>query len=323
MPDNSPNVQWKTSNGHVTQSKFKKYSSLIPKTEELSKRTLVFELEGALLKSSSLFPYFMLVAFEYAGIFRALILLLLYPIVCLVSKEVGLKWMVFLCFVGIRKEKYRIGSAVLPKFFLEDVACEGYEVVKSCEVKIGVSNLPRIMVEGFLKDYIGVKAVVGRELKEVWGYYVGLMEDKKAGAGGIVSEFLGEEILGSCAIGLGCFSKSLDQQIFRHCKEVYLVTEAEKRKWQILPREKHHKPLIFHDGRLAFRPTPLATLAMFMWLPLGFFLVLIRLIAGLLLPYKMASFILALTGTRLNVSKPDEHSITSSKNGEKPGGQYG
>jgi len=44
---------------------------------------------------------------------------------------------------------------------------------------------------------------------------------------------------------------------------IYLVSEAEKKTWQILPRKKLSKPLIFHDERLAFRPGPIATLAMF------------------------------------------------------------
>lgn len=56
----------------------------------------------------------------------------------------------------------------------------------------------------------------------------------------------------------------------------------------LMPREKYPKPLIFHDGRLAFLPTPLATLSMFMWLPLGILLAIFRLFIGICLPYKMA-----------------------------------
>ena len=51
---------------------------------------------------------------------------------------------------------------------------------------------------------------------------------------------------------------------------MYSVSEAEKRRWHPLPSSKYPKPLVFHDGRIAFRPTPLAALCMFVWLPLGF-----------------------------------------------------
>ncbi|KAF2291460.1 hypothetical protein GH714_024413 [Hevea brasiliensis] len=243
------------SNSHANHSTLQKHYSLIHNSKRsFSNQTiLVFDLEAALLKSSSLFPYFMLVAFEAGGLIRALILLLSYPFLCSVGKELGLKIMTFISFVGIRKSKFRAGTAVLPKFFLEDVGCEGFDLVMCCARKIGVSKLPRIMVEGFLKDYIGVEAVLARDMKEV-----------------------------------------------------YSVTEAERRNWRFLPRERYPKPLIFHDGRLSFRPSAFATIAMFMWLPFGFLLSIFRITVGLLLPFEMSSSILAFTGTISVISKPSQ-----------------
>lgn len=69
----------------------------------------------------------------------------------------------------------------------------------------------------------------------------------------------------------------------------------------IMPRERYPKPLIFHDGRLAFFPTPLATLTMFMWLPFGIILVIFRFSAALLLPCKMAKFLILATGGKLKL----------------------
>lgn len=43
-------------------------------------------------------------------------------------------------------------------------------------------------------------------------------------------------------------------------------------------------PVIFHDGRLAKRPTPLTALLILLWIPLGIVLVAIRIGVGLLLP---------------------------------------
>ncbi|KAM7253046.1 hypothetical protein ACFE04_025664 [Oxalis oulophora] len=319
----STTFPWKFNNGHqVTLSKYQKYSPLLHKKSDLSKQTLIFELEGVLLKSFSFFPYFMLVTLETSGLFRAFILFLLYPFICFFHKELRLKLMVFLCFFGIRKENFRMGTAVLPKLLLEDVATQGYEMVMTCGKRIGVSSLPHVMVEGFLKDYIGVDAVVGRELKAVWGVYIGLMEEKKTSD--VLSEILtsDQHNLGTSPIGMACFNKSLDHQIFKQCKEVYLVTKAEKRKWQILPKEKRQKPLIFHDGRIAFRPTSLNTLFMFMWLPLGFWLCVIRMSVGLLLPYKLSNFMLALFGNRLTVYAPENSNSSASNNEKQAGSLY-
>ncbi|CAI9769336.1 unnamed protein product [Fraxinus pennsylvanica] len=126
-------------------------------------------MEEALLKSSSLFPYFMLVAFEAGSLIRALVLFLSYPFVCLFGKEIGIRIMVLICFCGIKKANYRLGRSVLPKFFLKDVGYEGFQVVMKYKKKVAVSDMPNLMVEGFLRDCLDVNAVVGRDLKVVFG----------------------------------------------------------------------------------------------------------------------------------------------------------
>lgn len=70
----------------------------------------------------------------------------------------------------------------------------------------------------------------------------------------------------------------------------------------VLPRSKYPKPLVFHDGRLAFLPTPLATLSMFLWLPLGILLAIFRLLVGIYLPYKLAIFFGTLSGVQFWIS---------------------
>lgn len=81
-------------------------------------------------------------------------------------------------------------------------------------------------------------------------------------------------------------------------QELYLVTESEKRKWHPLPREKYPNPLIFHDGRIAFRPNFVNTLAMYIWLPVGLPLAILRLIIGITLPYTISTPILASTSMK-------------------------
>jgi len=69
----------------------------------------------------------------------------------------------------------------------------------------------------------------------------------------------------------------------------------------IMPREKYPKPLIFHDGRLAFFPTPSSTLYMFMWLPMGVLLSTYRILLVLNLHFKWTLSLITLSGIVLNV----------------------
>ncbi|XP_061339532.1 probable glycerol-3-phosphate acyltransferase 2 [Gastrolobium bilobum] len=274
--------------------------SLVHKAAELANRTLVFDFEGTLLRSTSLFPYFMLVAFEAGGLLRSFILFLSYPLVWLVGEEhLGLKIMVFLCFFGIKKDTFRIGLAVLPKFFLGDVGWEGFEAVMCYERKVASSKLPRIMVEGFLKDYIGVETVAARDLKSFRGYFMGLFEKNKSNNTPSYENY--------------------HKELFHHFKEVYLMSSDERRNWRVLPRERYPKPLIFHDGRLAFRPTPASSLAFFMWLPLALFLSIFRITFGVSLPFNVSAPILALSGTRTTASGP-HNSLSLVQNEEKEKG---
>ncbi|XP_010259209.1 PREDICTED: probable glycerol-3-phosphate acyltransferase 2 [Nelumbo nucifera] len=301
---------------------FKASQLRLQKLPSLANRALIFDVEGALLRSSSLFPYFLLVAFEAGSLLRALVLFLLYPILCVVSEDMGLKIMVFVCFLGIKKHSFRVGTAVLPKFFLEDVGLEGFQEVMRSGRKLAVTALPTVMVEGFLRDYLGVESVVGRELKQFRGYFLGFMENKERSSL-VLEKVLGEEDeRNRDVVGIGCLNKSLDHQVFSHCKEIYLVSEAEKSNWSQLPKENYPKPLIFHDGRLAFRPTPLATLAMFLWIPMGFIVALVRAIAGYSLPYKMSTPILVFTGIRLKLTIPKSSPTISEDKTTKGGVLY-
>lgn len=68
--------------------------------------------------------------------------------------------------------------------------------------------------------------------------------------------------------------------------------------WQPLPRDKYPTKLIFHDGRLAFRPTFSAALAMYTYLPWAFFLAVFRSLAFGTLPYRVSVPLAAATGMR-------------------------
>ncbi|KAH0890669.1 hypothetical protein HID58_053098, partial [Brassica napus] len=274
---------------------------------DLSRHTLIFNLEGALLKSDSLFPYFMLVAFEAGGVMRSFILFILYPLISLMSHEMGVKLMVFVSFFGIKKDGLRAGRAVLPKYFLEDVGLEMFKVLRKGGKRIGVSDdLPQVMIEGFLKDYLETEVVVGREMRVVGGYYIGIMEDKTKHDLEFDELVRKERLNTGHVIGITSFNTSLHRYLAsQFCQEIYFVKKSDKRNWQTLPRNQYPKPLIFHDGRLAIKPTLMNALVLFMWGPFAVAAAAARLFVSLCIPYSLSIPILGFSGCRLTVQIDD------------------
>ncbi|CAN1850927.1 Glycerol-3-phosphate acyltransferase 1 [Linum perenne] len=256
-----------------------------PKSKKIE--SFVLDLQGTLLRTTSFFPYFMLVAFEGGSVFRAFLLLLSYPATWLLDSDLQLKVMIFVTFFGLKvKDMENVARAVLPKFYLENLDYQVVRVIDST-TRVGsvsvVSSVPRVMVEVFLKEYLGVENVVGSELGRLFGSvrfsgFVELFGDEKPDLG----------IGSSC-----CSSLPQDYLFLSMCKE------DAKSSSSIMPREKYPKPLVFHDGRLAFLPTPAATLIMFLWLPIGILLAVIRLLIGTLLPYKLALLLAAMSGIHI------------------------
>ncbi|XP_057955121.1 glycerol-3-phosphate acyltransferase 1 [Malania oleifera] len=302
-------------------------SPLIPSVSkcELEGRgcdTLVCDIDGTLLRSQSFFPYFMLVAFEGGSIFRALILLVSSPLLWVLNYNLALKVMIFITFCGLRlKDMESVGRAVLPKFYLENLNLQAYDVLVSTGFKIVFTSMPRMMVAGFLKEYLRVDDVVGTELHTVGQYFTGML----SGSGLLVKQRALEQFLGKEKPDIGLIGSSSphDHLLISLCKEAYVVGKVDGKPSasSVVPRKKYPKPLVFHDGRLAFFPTPLATLLMFLWLPLGITLAIFRVIVGIFLPYKMALFFATWSGINLKCKvngsfNINEHDSTKSENGK-------
>lgn len=92
---------------------------------------------------------------------------------------------------------------------------------------------------------------------------------------------------------------------------MYVVTEGEKRKWKRVEREKYPKALVFHDGRLAMRPTLVNSIAMLMWAPYALILSILRIFIAVSLPYSVSTPILSFTGLRLTASTPNGFSYNN------------
>lgn len=148
--------------------------------ERRKNQSIVTELEGTLLISKTQFPYFMLMAFEAGGPIRSLLLLLIYPPIWALEisglDAAALRIMIFVSTSGLKMKNIKaVATAVLPRFYLEDVGEEAYRAWAACGGKKHVvTSTPRIMVDTFLREYMDVDCVVAAELRTVGEYCLGL-----------------------------------------------------------------------------------------------------------------------------------------------------
>ncbi|CAD5165536.1 unnamed protein product [Musa acuminata subsp. malaccensis] len=276
-------------------------------------QTLVCDFHGTLLGTPYLFPYFMLVAFEGGSLLRGFLLLLLSPLLWVLGyhREITMRILVFVTFCGLRTKQLELVSrAVLPKFYLENLHLQACELLAATGMRVVLTSMPRVMVEGFLKEYLGVSEVVGAELQVVRGcYFTGLISGSTLAA----KQKALKDIFGEAKADVALVSSSNlhDHLFITYCKETFVVNKEEDTSGisTEMPRTKYPKPLVFHDGRLALLPTPSATLAVFMWLPIAIPLAIFRIAMGIIFPYRVTVFIGALIGIRFAVGRP--HTSTS------------
>ncbi|KAK1441093.1 hypothetical protein QVD17_06931 [Tagetes erecta] len=202
------------------------------KTYGRNKHTVVSNLDGTLLLGGSSFPYFALVAFEVGGPLRLLFLLLASPIAgiiyYLISETAGIRVLIFATMAGMKVSDIKVvARAVLTKFYSSDLHPETWQVFSACGKRCVLTANPRIMVEPFLKEYLGVDFVLGTEIDSWKGIATGLVKPPGVLVGSNKAQVLFKAFKDTSLPQLALGDRETDYAYMKLCKVIRKISFSE------------------------------------------------------------------------------------------------
>ncbi|KAK7831286.1 glycerol-3-phosphate 2-o-acyltransferase 6 [Quercus suber] len=190
----------------------------------------------------------------------------------------------------------------IESFYSSDLHPETWRVFSACGKRCVLTAT--IMVEAFLKDVLGVDLVLGTKIATYKGRATGLVCKPGVLAGKNKAD-APEKAFGETQPDIGLGDRDTDTPFMSLCKEAFIVLPQPEVK--PVTMDKFPKPIIFRDGRLVQKLTPLMALLTTLWIPVGFLLACLRITAGALLPMPLVYYAFMALGVRANLVSSLSH----------------
>ncbi|PWA39144.1 HAD-like domain-containing protein [Artemisia annua] len=225
--------------------------------------SIAADLDGTLLKSNLSFLYYILLAIEAGSLIRGLILIFSIPLITLtsifISEQLAAKILIFITYSQLKMSNIEhVSRTILPFFYAKDVRNDSFEVFDMCEKKVVVTANPVVMVDVFVKEWLGGDKVIGTaiEVDLRTGKATGFVKEPGVLFGelkrlAVVKEF-GDDVPD---IGIG--DRDTDFEFMSICKESYIVPTDHYAR--LVSPDRLKTQLIFHDAYQALPPSSMIT----------------------------------------------------------------